>query len=553
LAISSQRLADSFHRWRQSLLSDVQVWALWLLAASVAIGVALRVYQFMADTSLWLDELAVVNNLAERSLKSLLTAPLSYLQVAPPGFLLVEKAMYELSGGADRALRLYSLLAGIASLGAMALVSLRLGLRETAWVPVLLLALGGPFIFQSAQVKPYSGDVFLGLALVALTLRLASQPNARRVWPAVIGAAAPWFSFPAVLVLGGLGAVLVASPRRRHVFPIVIVWALSSAAALLYAGQLLDPRTGDMMQLHWSRVGGFPPDLVHLLPWAAGRLNALMWSEIGLRGASFWLGVALAGAVLLWRRNRIAAVVVSAPILVGLVVAVARRYPLGDRVSHWLAALLMLLIAAAAAEATQVLLRRWRSRVLIPLPALLVVVLPVLTLAKAPPPYRVNHVRPVLLEIARMGQPNDRLYVYPGAWHAFRRYGSLSGITPERVVFGRCPRRSLREPLREIDRLRGQPRVWVLFTHVVTPARRAMLLSYLDTIGVRRQSVTYPEPYVEESASVDAYLYDLSDALRLRRSSADTYPVPRQDLSRQQTSCMLGIVPMDFDAAGNPR
>ncbi len=204
----------------------------------------------------------------------------------------------------------------------------------------------------------------------------------------------------------------------------------------------------------------------------------------------------------------------------------------------------MISIATAAAEAASAL---WRFRVawLVALPAVLVVTVPIVTVAKSPPPYHIDHVKPVFVAIAQDQQPNDRLVVYPGAWHAYRYYAALSGIPPERAVFGRCPRRSLREPLQQLDSLRGKPRVCVLFAHVVTQERRAMLLSYLDTIGVRRRSVTTPDPSVPASASVDAHLYDLSDPVRLRNAAWDTYPVPRADLPNVRTRCMLGLVPME--------
>ncbi len=51
-------------------------------------------------------------------------------------------------GANDRALRLYALVAGIGSLGAAALVCIRLGQRETAWVAPLVLALSAALIYQ---------------------------------------------------------------------------------------------------------------------------------------------------------------------------------------------------------------------------------------------------------------------------------------------------------------------------------------------------------------------------------------------------------------------
>jgi hypothetical protein len=525
----------------RAVVQDLPAWSAWLLFGALAVGVMLRGYQFAIDSSLWLDELAIANNLAERSLWSLLREPLAYAQVAPPGFITFEKVMYELFGPNDRALRLYSFLAGTAALGAMSVVALRIGLRESAWAAVLVLALGGPFIFQSAQVKPYSGDVFFALALVAIALRLGARSDARLAWPIALGVIAPWFSFAASFTVAGVGVLLMLSPERRRYAPLVALWALSVVVALLYAESLVDPVTAASMQQFWSLNGvGFPSGSSAVVPWSLGQLQAHLWSELGLRGVAFWLGIAGVGAVLLGWRNRFALGVVAAPMLVAFAAALLRRYPLGSRLSHWIAALLILLVLAGAVESVR-LLQRLRLGALAPVPGALVAVLPMLSFAASPPPYRVEHVQPVLAEIGRRTKPGDWLYVYPGAWHAYKYYGRLTGIAASRVVYGLCPRASLRDALMPLDGLHGG-RVWALFTHVTTPNERHLVLDYLDHVGVRRESVWSTQPYVAASSSVDAHLYELR--ARTAAVSWRTYPVVvRRAGPNEHSLCEVGLVP----------
>jgi hypothetical protein len=510
---------------------------------AIGLGAALRLLQFASGTSLWLDELAIANNVAERSLWALLREPLAYAQVAPPGFIAFEKVMYGLFGPNDYALRLYSLLTGIGALGAVALVAVRMGLRETAWVAPLLLALGSPFIFQSAQVKPYAGDVFLALALVALALRLRAEPASPRTLPIALGVLAPWFSFAASFMLAGIGLALLLSPQRRRYLPVVALWAVSVLAALSYATMLVDRGTTANMLTFWSRNGaGFPAGLAEVIPWSLAQLRAHLWSEIGLRGVTYWLGIVGISAALLWWRNRFALVVIAAPVLAAIVAAALRRYPLGSRLSHWIAALLILLIAVAAAEGARALARA-RFAKLVPIPGVLVALLPLLAFTTDPPPYRVEDVKPVFAEMRRARQSGDWLYVYPGAWHAYRYYGAYTGIAPERVVFGDCSRRSLRESLAPVDALRGGARVWVLFTHVTSQDDRELVLSYLDRIGVRRSSMSLPDPYERASSSVDVHLYDLSDPQRLGTTAWQTFAASRGDVPSEPSVCSVGMVP----------
>src|SRR5262245_39216252 len=78
----------------------------WLLLAAVVIGVALRSAQYLADTSLWLDEIALVRGILELDLRELATGSLPYDQIAPIGFLVAQKGAIHVFGPSDSALRL---------------------------------------------------------------------------------------------------------------------------------------------------------------------------------------------------------------------------------------------------------------------------------------------------------------------------------------------------------------------------------------------------------------------------------------------------------------
>src|SRR6476646_8298688 len=72
---------------------------------AVAIGVILRLTQFFARPSIWVDEAAVARNVLDRDIGALLLSPLSYGQVAPPWFLAAVKACSVMFGGGELSLR----------------------------------------------------------------------------------------------------------------------------------------------------------------------------------------------------------------------------------------------------------------------------------------------------------------------------------------------------------------------------------------------------------------------------------------------------------------
>jgi hypothetical protein len=73
----------------------------------VLIGVALRLWAYLAETGLYLDEILLSYSILNVPLLDLLTRPLPLDQVAPLGFLLVERAAVTIFGHKELALRLF--------------------------------------------------------------------------------------------------------------------------------------------------------------------------------------------------------------------------------------------------------------------------------------------------------------------------------------------------------------------------------------------------------------------------------------------------------------
>lgn len=80
------------------------------------LGAALRLWQFAADTSFWIDEIPVARNILDRSAWQLLTEPLDDGRIAPRGFLLAAKLSIVLFGPIDSALRLPALVSSLIAL-----------------------------------------------------------------------------------------------------------------------------------------------------------------------------------------------------------------------------------------------------------------------------------------------------------------------------------------------------------------------------------------------------------------------------------------------------
>ena len=504
-----------------------------LLLALVVAGAILRLWQWGAEGSLWLDEIVIARNIEARTLGQLLTRPLAFDQVAPRGFLAGVKLSTLIFGGGERALWLFPLLIGLAGLVLFRILAERT-LRSVA-VPlaVALFALGLALIRYSAEVKQYGVDATaaIALTLLALDLRARDRSTASLFLAGAAGLAVIWFSQASVLVMAGLGAALAiawAVDRDRRTLRALLItvplWAVASVIAMIVANRSMLPSTRAFMHDFWR--GGFlplPPRFSTAVPWVLERLPSLFADPWTLRYPAAWIFslLALLGIVALWRQRRDAALMIAAPFLVTLLAAIAQHYPFRTRLVVFLVPGAILAASAGAGWLAEWAARR--STVLAAAVLVAVMIPPLLAIADSGFPSRVDHYLPVYAHLQKHRQPGDVVYVSFLANSSAIYYGPRYGLQRGDFVVGACDRNDTRAYLRDVDRFRGRPRVWLLSKNgPATRVSRAATKQYLDTIGVRRSSLTVPSG-VSDSLTLE--LYDLSVPSRLRTASAETFPV----------------------------
>lgn len=503
-----------------------------------ALGAALRLWQYSAGASLWADEANLALNIVDRPLGRLL-GPLDYRQMAPPGWLLLQKAAVTLFGDGEHALRLIPLLGSLGTLPLSWHVARRILRPGVGPVLVLgLVATGVPLIFFAAQVKPYATDVAAALLLLALALAVRRDgPGGGRLLRLGLAAALlPWLSYPALLVSAGLLAALIATAtlerdreRLRSLVPVGLAWAASATGAIAWARGTLAPDGVEYLRQFWARwLMPLPPRSLQDLGWPVARLTTV-YGGGGFRYPAPGVFIALAalGTFALWRRAHDHAWLLLGPVVATFAAAALHVYPFSPRLVLFLFPG-FLIMTAAGPEALAGLGRAAGQRAAA-IATLLCAGLALYGLVRDPPPYAPEPLKPVLLPMRRAWQPGDRAYVYYGAEKAFVYYARRLGFASGAYVLGSCAREEPRVYLQELDALRGAPRAWLIIAHA-TRGEDAILLGYLDHIGTRRASFQAagraPGPRTDEYAH--AYLYDLSDAGRLAAVTADTFPLPPQ-------------------------
>jgi hypothetical protein len=467
------------------------------LLAAVLAGAALRIWQFSIGRSLWLDEAALALNVLTRSGARLMQV-LDYGQMAPSGFLMLQKSLTLTFGSSEWVFRLWPLAASVLALAAVALVARRLLPPVGGLVATSLFAFNHRLVYYASEAKQYSGDVAAGAVLLWVGCRACRKPFTLRAALAlgVVGAAAGWVSHPAVFVLAGLGAGLLviywqAGDRRsvRWLFATFVIWGLCLAPELLASLHSVGGAAQrEYMMRSWS--GGFPPALpvrARTVAWFVTAPSALFQYLFDARPWTALLLVALcaAGAAAVWWTRRPERMLLLLPLCAGFAAGVFRLLPLAERVGLWVTPFVALLLGAgigllgagpstprrlvgAAAGAALVAFAAARSAALLP-------------------EYR-EELRPVLAALAPRFRPGEGLYVYYGAVPAVRYYAPrFAGLDAARRE-GTCARNQWRRYVGEIAPVQGPSSAWFVVSHVQKP-EVDFILGALDRLGRRTDAI----------------------------------------------------------------
>jgi hypothetical protein len=500
----------------------------------VLLGIALRAWAYLRDTSLYLDEILLSRNILDLPLRHLLTQPLLLDQVAPRGFLLVERIAIVIFGRNELALRLFPFLCGIASLLLFRRVGERILPPISSAIAVFLIAIGVPFIRFGAEVKQYECDLLAAIVLLLVACELiGSEVSTKRLaLMGLVGFAVIWFSQASVLLMAGIGAAfalewLSSRDKRagRALCFTIPLWAIASAVAVVAGMRSMTASTRQYMNDFWT--GAFFPFPFHWQTgpaWIGQRFTELFSDATLLRyrwPVVFAL-LAVAGIAVVWNRSRITAWFLCGPPLVALVAAIAHQYPFRGRLAFWLLPAAVIFLAAAIDWA-----RSKASHLHPAVGALTVVaslVVPVLALAEAPPPYEIEHTWELLGYLQQHRQAGDVIYATQLEEVGLRFYGPRYGLQPSDWITGACDRDDARVFLRDVDRFRGTHRLWVIAgSGRPLQGVRGAVLKYLGTIGVRSDAKSFPSMLY---GAMTLELYDLSDTARLGAASAETFPVP---------------------------
>jgi len=131
-----------------------------------AYGIFLRVNEYLANRSLWLDEASLALNIIDKSFRQLITQPLDYNQAAPAGFLLLTKILVLLLGDSEFTFRLIPFISGIASLFLFYVFLKKNTSKSSMLIALGLFSFSYIMLRYATEFKPYSSDVMFALIVM---------------------------------------------------------------------------------------------------------------------------------------------------------------------------------------------------------------------------------------------------------------------------------------------------------------------------------------------------------------------------------------------------
>jgi hypothetical protein len=336
------------------------------------------------------------------------------------------------------------------------------------------------------------------------------------LWMTLTGLVALWFSHPALFVLAGIGlsSAIVTLRKRdysrlRWVFVMGLLWVLE--IAFLYFLILKDLSQNAYMKEYWR--GAFLP----IPPWSdPGWFTKSLHENIGIQfGIPYAVFVVfflmLVGWVVLWFHQRGYALAVASILLVTLTASALQLYPVFERMILFLVPVGLILLGKAV-EVVHQRVRRFSALGVLSvmfLTGYLIYGPLVTSLQNFAEPKYFEHIRPTMETLRDAWKEGDRLYISSGALPAFRFYAPFYGLENISYEFGeRDDYESPPDILSRIDSLKGQPRAWILFSHVYEREsfnEREFALNYLDEFGEKKREFRLP------GTSVFLYLYDLQN------------------------------------------
>jgi hypothetical protein len=515
----------------------------------IAIGLFLRLDQYLFNRSLWLDEAFLATHLVQGNWLTLITEPLEYGHIVPAGFVLAVKLSITLFGNSDFVLRLFPFLCGSASLFLFYYLAKRAISPSAVPIALFLFAIADSLIFYTSEFKPYSVDVLVTLTLLAVVYTTQDKQLSTKslILLIILGVITPWLSYIAIIILATMGSYLgyVSFINKQwqqllKLTGIGFIWVGNFLWLYLFVigGDANTLPTGHWITTAWSSYGAFMPStsVKESIIWIYDTFNKTLDYPGNFNAVELGWILWLVGISALFFQHKKTFFLTLTPILLTLFASYLHKYPFFGRMILFLVPLFYLIIAEGITHLHIDVTQNLKITALINISvlffalALLINVSLLVEHAIVRQQRVVEEIKPVLHYIQHHHQPDEAIYLYFWAEPAFRYYADFYGfdahdchlISPippkdyiKEVDYFRISQQLQPVPVQQTPCILGvselffqaqpdlaqlQGKVWFIFTHI-DEREKPKFLAYLDSNGDKLAEI--------EVAGASGYLYAL--------------------------------------------
>jgi len=430
------------------------------------LGVCLSLIQYFLNRSLWFDEAALAISFVEKDFSQLF-GRLFADQVAPIGFLMVEKSLVTVLGKNEMALRLFPLCCFLCSIPLVFGFAIKLfPTKNVAFLATAIFSITNSALRYSSEVKQYSTDVFVAVALIYVALTFTFNNKRDYYTLALIGAIAVWFSNVSIILLFVIGLYIVyTESAKKNYLPIlsIIPWLISFG--IYYFLFVSNHPSRGLMLNYWKDA---------FMPLNPFSIDFLIFWKLGLQSIYGWLlgfgpvwflpfTLSVIGLFRLIKKKKyIAIYFLLFPIVVHLGLSSLKLYPFSGRLVLYQIPLIILLMVNGSEFLFVTIRQRFKN---LPKYSRLILIVLFFVPLFIRYPNRREETKESLQFMESYIQKEDNIYIYNPASVAYRFYTSSGKFSfHNKVTIGNIFRNDDIKYVNEIKNLKGH--TWLLFAHV---------------------------------------------------------------------------------------
>jgi len=291
--------------------------------------------------------------------------------------------------------------------------------------------------------------------------------------------------------------------RNGRLLFIYSLWALSFIA--YYFVSLHDLSNSKALLNFWSdSFIPFPPLSFSDIKWFVRTFFVIFNDPVGLSLSGIAALTFLIGCISLFLEKRKGFFVLISPLPFLLLASGLHKYPFSGRLLLFIVPFVLLFIAQGA---EQIRVKTFHNSPIIGITLIgLLVFHPLLFVSyHLIKPRTREESKPVISYIREHQQDGDIWYLYYASQPAVEYYSKVYGYDKSDYVIGVSSRYNWNKYIVDLDKIRGNKRVWIFFSHVCTwngVDEEKLFLYHLDNIGTRLDFF--------KSSGASVYLYDLS-------------------------------------------